>query len=107
MTKKEWLNRGRDAEKVIQALESEIFISDNKEYKKQLEYKKRRLYEIKEEIYQALDKLDADRYFVILFERYIAMKTWEQIAEDNHFSLRSVYRIHGEALKRLNIEKQY
>lgn len=104
MTKKEWFNRGRDADKVIEALEAEIPFNDNDEFQKLLEEKKQRLYEIKEEIYQVIDKLPEDKYFLILFERYIAMKTWEQIADDNHYSERHVTRLHGEALKRVKLK---
>lgn len=107
MNKKQWLLRAKYIDNVIEALESEMFFERSKELEALIAAKKQKLYETKEEIYKEIDKIRDNRYFLILFERYIAMKTWEEIAEDNHFSRSHVLRLHGEALKRLNIEKQY
>lgn len=37
----------------------------------------------------------------ILYERYINLKKWEEVADSVHVSLRHVHRLHGEVLKEL------
>lgn len=104
MTNKEWLNRSRITAKVINSISETLSHSDNKVLRTALAKKKKKLYQIQNEIYSSIDKIEDDKYFVVLYERYIALKTWEQIAEDNHYSIRHVYRLHGEALKRVKIK---
>lgn len=39
----------------------------------------------------------------ILYERYINLKSWDQVADTVHVSLRHATRLHGEALQDLNM----
>lgn len=39
----------------------------------------------------------------ILYERYINLKKWEEVADTVHVSLRHATRLHGEALQDLNM----
>lgn len=44
------------------------------------------------------------KYKTIITLRYLKGYPWTQIAYENSYSLSQVYRIHGEALKRINIK---
>ena len=112
MNIKSWLNRGRTVDNVIHVLESDRGILKSQSLEKKLEDKKRKLFELKEEIYSVIEKVDDDKYFLVLYGRYILMKSWEEIAHENHYSLRHTFRLHGEALNKVksiksngNIEK--
>lgn len=56
---------------------------------------------IEVEIYQTIDKLEDDAERLVLRERYIDGKKWEEIAEDIPCAIRTVYLIHGRALGHL------
>ena len=62
---------------------------------------------VHEEIFEAIERENDGRYYTVLFERYIEMKTWNSIARDNNYSRSHVLRLHGEALKRIDITKKY
>ena len=108
MTTKEWLNRGRDLDKEINALEQakhEAYCSctstTNKlkddtiksdknpnanlerlaELNHQIDAKVDELTEIKREIMRVVLKVEDEACRTLLAERYVYMKTWEQIAE--------------------------
>lgn len=40
----------------------------------------------------------------ILYERYINLKNWDQVADSVHYSLQHVHRLHGEVLLELKNE---
>ena len=44
-----------------------------------------------------ISQLDT-RYSDILYRRYICDMTWQQIADDTHYTLRYVFQLHGQAL---------
>ena len=46
-----------------------------------------------------IDKLDNDKYRVVLSMYYVSNLTFEQIAEDTHMSFRWIHKLHGRALK--------
>lgn len=54
---------------------------------------------IKEEVIAVISQVDDNRYRLILQERYIECKTFEQIAVDGYYSWRHTLRLHGKALK--------
>lgn len=57
----------------------------------------------KAEICNALNKIQKQRYFDVLYKRYVLFKTWQQIADDMGYEdLRNVYRLHGRALLAFN-----
>ena len=55
------------------------------------------------EIHAAIAKVNNPTYRELLELRYLGFGTWEQIAEKMDKSLRHVYRLHGEALKNVNM----
>ena len=54
---------------------------------------------IQQEISAAIDTVKRDEYRLILFERYVNRKRWEDIAADNDYSEKHVYKLHTAALK--------
>ena len=132
MTTKEWLNRGYRIDTEINALikerdkallmatsatadpggekvqTSRRNTSEDKfvNYAAQEETINKRideLYEIKNEISQAISKVKDDTLRKLLILRYINFEKWEKVAEVLHYDKRQVYRLHGKALR--NVEK--
>lgn len=56
------------------------------------------LVNLKTEIKSCIAWIDNKRYRFVLTERYINCKRWNEIAEDNHYSVRSVHYLHQNAL---------
>lgn len=57
----------------------------------------------KAEIRNALNKIQKQRYFDVLYKRYVLFKTWQQIADEMGYEdIRNVYRLHGRALLAFN-----
>ena len=59
----------------------------------------------KERIVVQIDSVKDIMEYQVLFSRYIEHKTFEQIAEDNDYSVRQILRIHGNAL--VEFEKKF
>lgn len=59
----------------------------------------------KERIVSQIDSIKDIMEYQVLFSRYIEHKTFEQIAEDNDYSVRQILRIHGNAL--VEFEKKF
>lgn len=59
------------------------------------------LVDLKAEARKVISKLDNPEQQLILEMRYLCYKSWAEIAEDLSFSESNVYKIHGEALKRI------
>lgn len=61
-----------------------------------------------EEIENAIESIENNRQRRVLTLRYLHGNTWEQVAEKMKIDVRSVTRIHGAALDRIEIpEKEY
>lgn len=60
------------------------------------------LYSMKIEIGQQIDQLNDKKQILVLRERYILGKSWKEISYTLDCSERTVYRLHGEALKSFN-----
>lgn len=58
---------------------------------------------LKKEIEGVIAELDNPKYRQILTLRYINGKKWEKIAEIMHMDLRWVHRLHGRALRKIQI----
>lgn len=58
----------------------------------------KRLIDLKVEARVKIDKCEDPLHRIILRERYINSKKWEEIAEDLNMSKRHVLKIHGSAL---------
>jgi len=58
-----------------------------------------KLLETQQEIAAAIKAIEHADYQLILFERYVNLKQWEDIARDNNYSDKHVYKLHNAALK--------
>lgn len=125
MTTKDWLNRARYIDKELDALMSARqaaymaciattpklradIVSCQKDPHEKLERfaelnvkvddKMCDLLSVKQEILDAIWTVEDSTYRVLLTERYVNLKTWEQIAVEMNYSYMQVCRIHGKAL---------
>lgn len=132
MTAKEWLNRGWKLNREIDALLEEQRralelatattsapqedkvqggegnrtaerFANYAAYAAEIDSRIDELFQIKQEIDQAIEKVENTTYRTLLFERYINFKKWEQIAVDMDYSFRQITRLHGEALKKIKM----
>ncbi len=60
-----------------------------------------KLVELKHNIMDLINKVDNPELHIVLEERYLCFKTWEQIAVDMGYSLRNIYMLHASALKKI------
>jgi|GEM_PF-6704610 len=58
-----------------------------------------RLNETKAAVYNTLSAIPDESVRVVMMERYLNGKTWEDIAEDNIYGLSTVYRMHQRGLR--------
>jgi seryl-tRNA synthetase len=58
-----------------------------------------KLVSLKAEIMEIIDQVDDPVCQMILEMRYINGKTWDEIAADIRFDIRTAFRVHGKALK--------
>ena len=63
-----------------------------------------RLIQLKTEIRNVIENIDNPRYKLILTERYINFKRWEDIAADNNYSWQWVHKMHKKVLEKLAIK---
>lgn len=57
----------------------------------------------RDEICKTLNQIQKQRYFDVLYKRYVLFKTWQQIADDMGYAdVRNVYLLHGRALQAFN-----
>ena len=61
------------------------------------------LINIRADIEQHINRIPESTLRIILWERYISKKTWDQIAEELHYCAKQVMRLHTKALHELNI----
>ena len=69
------------------------------EYSEQITEKLSELYETKMEISEAISCVDDGRSRLLLRMRYIRFKSWEEIANEMNYSIRSIYNIRDMALE--------
>ena len=62
-----------------------------------------RLVDLKREITTVIKCVAAPELLTLLELRYLSYKTWEEIAVGLHFDIRHIYRMHGRALKEVEI----
>ena len=61
------------------------------------------LVHVKREIEQAINRVTDDECRQVLRLRYLAFKSWDEVAACMRYNVRQVYRIHAEALKKFQI----
>lgn len=124
MTIKQWLSRGRTIDreistlltayeetkarltKVTQTITGDIVQHDKDPHKfdrlaelgEKIDNKVDELVAIREEIFDAISKVENNAQREVLTRRYVIGETFEQIAVHMHYSYKQVCRIHGRAL---------
>ena len=58
-----------------------------------------RLIELKKEIQDAINRMEDINYQLLLEMRYLNGKNWEEIAQELKYNNRTVFKVHGKALK--------
>ena len=53
-----------------------------------------RLFAVQKKISTAIASVERSEFRLILYERYINLKTWENIAYDNNYSVQWVHKLH-------------
>lgn len=128
MTAKEYLNSVRNADKLINLKNDELYylslkfaqissqtitdrvLSSNStdamkiidkiiDLEKEINTDIDNLVDLKKEARKKINKLSDSRYIAVLTEYYINCKTWGQVAKDTGYDLRWVYRLHSKALQ--------
>ena len=62
-----------------------------------------RIAKIQKEIESYIEAIPTIEHRLILYERYVNLKRWEDIAEDNHYSIKWVHVLHNRGLKMIDI----
>lgn len=62
-----------------------------------------KLIDIKADIRNRIGRVESDKQRILLEQRYLCGKTWEQIADNMEVEPRTVYRIHGYALREVSL----
>ena len=62
-----------------------------------------RLVYLRTEIYAAIQQVTDRDVRRVLHLRYMGYRSWSAIAEEMKLSLRQIYRLHGEGLKKFSI----
>lgn len=60
-----------------------------------------RLLSIQMEIEAVVSTVEQPEHRIILFERYVNLKRWEDIAEDHNYGLRHVHKLHNAGLAKI------
>ena len=58
--------------------------------------------DLKTDITHLIKTLESHEYQIILEQRYLCFKTWEQISVDMGYSIQHTFRLHDKALKALS-----
>lgn len=61
------------------------------------------LVDLKRDVAQIIEQVENVKHRTLLERRYLSFQTWEQIAMSLECDVRHVYRLHGEALKKIKI----
>lgn len=79
------------------------YIEQMANIEEQIDDKRSELMDKQAEITAAINSLDDDDECTVMTEKYLNGKTWEQVADDNGFAWMTMHRIHGRALKKINL----
>lgn len=67
-------------------------------YGTEIEERIRELNGYRQRMLEIINRVENTTYRSLLIAYYINCKTWEQVAEDMNYSLRTIHRLHGKAL---------
>ena len=59
----------------------------------------KRLADLQQDIAELIAKVEQGDLQLVLYERYVNFKKWEDIAMDNNYSAKHVLKLHGKALR--------
>ena len=79
------------------------FLLKRIDLEKQVEVEKENLVDLQSEVASVIASVKNPLYQSVLSLRYIACKTWQEVAFDLDCSLDNVYRVHRNALKEVKI----
>lgn len=68
------------------------------QYSEEINHRVEELVDLKRLVSKQIDQLDKWTHRMVLRERYIHLKKWEEIAVEQNYSYRQTTRLHGEAL---------
>jgi type II secretory pathway component PulJ len=51
-----------------------------------------------------INAVERDEYRLVLYERYINLKNWDDVAADNGYSEKHVFKLHGQALLEVKLD---
>lgn len=54
------------------------------------------------DVVEEIEQLDNFNHKMVLRERYLHSKTWEEIEEGHHYDVRHLHRLHKQALKEMD-----
>lgn len=60
-----------------------------------------RFVDLKKDIQDNINKMEDINYQLVLEMRYLSGKNWEEIAEQLNYNNRTVFKVHGRALKQI------
>ena len=63
----------------------------------------KRFYDLYREIGAVIAKVEDADHRALLTYRYLSFYSWEQIAAEMNYSLRQIYYLHGDALKKIAV----
>ena len=64
------------------------------------------LVDLKREMVRLIKAVDNVECQILLEQRYLCFKTWEQIAVDMGYNVRHVYRLHDEAVEKISVPQR-
>lgn len=82
----------------------EELIAEKLEIEERIERLKKRGVIYKAEILKKIDELDDTRYAEILESYFIECKEFGEIAEENNYTIRHVFRLYADAINELSLE---
>lgn len=68
------------------------------DYSAQLDKKITELFEYREKLAVAIDKISDEKYRTVLKSYYINCRTWDEVARVMNYDVRHIYRIHKSAI---------
>lgn len=96
--KKEWMQRGLHEAQKLGAM-----VGCDQYTDQELEGEEETVRRISMEIQECIASIGVPELEAVLIRRYISFQPWEQIADEMHYSLRTVLRRHAQALDAIQV----
>lgn len=96
--KKEWMQRGlHEAQKLGAMVECDQYTDRERKEEEEV------VLRISSEIRGCISAIGIPELEAVLIRRYISFQPWDQIADEMHYSLRTVLRRHAQALDAIQV----